>query len=194
MSNAHRADGWRFLHGFSTAQTAGQGELASLARADGWLNSPPLTAAGSARQSRPGRFLDLHLHQLAAHAALCPRVGREIQGSGAGGDRRARAGVRVREEHRQRAPGRRRTCGSTIRSRSTATMRSGAHSRTSIGRRCISSMRRGVSGIIISARASTSNRRWSSSNCWRRPEPAASIASWCRSMPAAPKLPPIGAA
>lgn len=33
-----------FLHGFSTTQISGQSELASLARADEWLNSPPLTA------------------------------------------------------------------------------------------------------------------------------------------------------
>lgn len=33
-----------FLHGFPNAQVAGQSELASLERADEWLNSPPLTA------------------------------------------------------------------------------------------------------------------------------------------------------
>ena len=33
-----------FLHGFPTGPTAGQTELASLERADEWLNSPPLTA------------------------------------------------------------------------------------------------------------------------------------------------------
>jgi thiol-disulfide isomerase/thioredoxin len=32
-----------FLHGFPTDQSAGQTELASLARANEWLNSPPLT-------------------------------------------------------------------------------------------------------------------------------------------------------
>ena len=80
--------------------------LASLERADEWLNSPPLTRGGSARQSRPHRFLDLHLHQLAAHASLCPRLGREIQGPRIGGDRRPLAGVRVRERTQQRSPGR----------------------------------------------------------------------------------------
>jgi thiol-disulfide isomerase/thioredoxin len=34
-----------FLHGLATGQIAGESELASLARADEWLNSPPLTAA-----------------------------------------------------------------------------------------------------------------------------------------------------
>src|SRR5215212_2613607 len=33
-----------FLHGFFNAQPTGQSELASLERADEWLNSPPLTA------------------------------------------------------------------------------------------------------------------------------------------------------
>jgi len=34
-----------FLHGFSTGETAGQAELASLERANEWLNSPPLTSS-----------------------------------------------------------------------------------------------------------------------------------------------------
>jgi thiol-disulfide isomerase/thioredoxin len=34
-----------FLHGLPTGQQAGQGELASLARANEWINSPPLTPA-----------------------------------------------------------------------------------------------------------------------------------------------------
>src|SRR3954463_12602989 len=34
-----------FLHGFPNTQAAGQSELASLERADEWLNSPPLTAS-----------------------------------------------------------------------------------------------------------------------------------------------------
>ena len=34
-----------FLHGLFTGQSAGQSELASLERADEWLNSPPLTAS-----------------------------------------------------------------------------------------------------------------------------------------------------
>ena len=46
-----------------------RGRVAQFAAADG---------AGTARKSRPRRFLDLHLHQLAAHASLCPRLGREI--------------------------------------------------------------------------------------------------------------------
>lgn len=44
MSNASSGGWLGFLHGFSTAPTPGQGELASLSRANAWLNSPPLTA------------------------------------------------------------------------------------------------------------------------------------------------------
>src|SRR3954453_8012226 len=33
-----------FLHGFFNSQTAGHSELASVERANEWLNSPPLTA------------------------------------------------------------------------------------------------------------------------------------------------------
>ena len=67
-----------------------------------WLNSPPLTAAALEGQGRAGRFLDLFLHQLPAHHPLCPRLGGEVQGPGPGRDRRACAGVRLREERRQR--------------------------------------------------------------------------------------------
>ena len=44
--------------------------------------SAAMTTGGTARESRPRRFLDLHLHQLAAHAALCPSMGCEIQDGG----------------------------------------------------------------------------------------------------------------
>ena len=37
--------GFRSFTGFPLAQLAGQSELASLERADEWLNSPPLTAS-----------------------------------------------------------------------------------------------------------------------------------------------------
>ena len=87
--------GFRSCTGFPLAQIASQTELASLERANEWLNSPPLTAPDAARKSRPHRFLDLYLHQLAAHASLCSRLGREIPGSRTGGDRRPRAGVLI---------------------------------------------------------------------------------------------------
>ena len=108
--------------------------MAELAAAD---------AGGAARQGRAGRFLDLFLHQLPARASLRPRLGREVQGPGPGRDRRARAGIRLREEPRQCAQRGRAISRSTIRSRSTTTTRSGAPSTTSTGRRTTSSMRKG---------------------------------------------------
>ena len=57
-----------------------------------------------ARQGRARRLLDLHLHQLAAHAALRPRVGREVPRSRPGRDRRAHARVPLRARPRERAP------------------------------------------------------------------------------------------
>ena len=64
-----------FLHELAGGQTANPAELTSLERADAWLNSPPLTAVRSAWQGRAGRFLDLHLYQLAPHGSVCPRLG-----------------------------------------------------------------------------------------------------------------------
>jgi len=74
-----------------TLRRDSQGEMPALAGATQWLNSPPLTVDGLPRESRARSVLDVHLHQLAALASRCPRVGREIHGSGHRGDRRARA-------------------------------------------------------------------------------------------------------
>ena len=145
-----------------------------------------------ARKSRPDRRLDLYLHQLAAHASLCPRVGREIQESGAGGDRRALARVRIRTQRRQRSPGREGHAGRlSDRDRQRLCDMARAQQPT-IGRPSISSMRRDAFGIINSARANTTSRKGSFSNCWPRPEQAASVRNWLRSMPAVRKSPPIG--
>jgi pimeloyl-ACP methyl ester carboxylesterase len=55
-----------------------RGRLAELTAADaGW----------PAREGGPGRLLDLHLHQLAPPASVCPGVGREILRRRTGGDR-----------------------------------------------------------------------------------------------------------
>ena len=59
-------------------------------------------APGPPRPSRPRRLLDLHLHQLAAHAPISAGVGREIRGRRSHGDRRSHARVRLRARHRQR--------------------------------------------------------------------------------------------
>jgi len=74
------------------------------------------SALRSCAKGRAGRFLDLHLRQLDAHAALRARLGREVQGPGPRGDRRAHARVPFekdldniqpcREEHARRLSGR----------------------------------------------------------------------------------------
>ena len=122
-----------------------------------------------ARKSRPGRRLDVHLHQLAAHASLCPRLGREIQGSGLGGDRRAQPEFAFEKnvDNVRRAAQEMRVI---IRSRSITTLRYGVLSRTSIGPPSISSMRRDAFDITSSARANTNSRNGPFSNCWPRPE------------------------
>ncbi len=85
-----------------------EGQLPSFAGATGWLNSEPADTGGAAGPGRPRRLLDLHLRQLAAHAALRPRLGCEVRGPGADHDRRPHAGVRLRARRRQhRRPGRR---------------------------------------------------------------------------------------
>ena len=95
--------------------------LAQLAAADG---------DGAARQGGARRLLDLYLHQLAADVALRPRVGREVQGSGARRDRRAHAGIRVRERRRRTFAAPWRRWASLIPSRPTTTTPSGARSTT----------------------------------------------------------------
>ena len=88
------------LFGPADAEGASR-ELTALGRAGEWLNSPRLTAESLARQGRARRFLHVYVHQLAAHAAIHPRLGAEVP-AGTGRDRRAHARVRIRTERRQR--------------------------------------------------------------------------------------------
>jgi hypothetical protein len=57
------------------AQLPVEGDLPGFDGATGWLNSPPLTPAELRGRVVLVNFLDLHLHQLAAHPSLCPRLG-----------------------------------------------------------------------------------------------------------------------
>ena len=66
-----------------------------------WLNTQPLRPKDLARQSRPRKFLDLHLHQQFEGVAVCPSLGAEIQRSRACGHRRALTGIHFREKGRQ---------------------------------------------------------------------------------------------
>src|SRR5215510_4277788 len=66
-----------FLHGFPGAGIPNQPDMASLERATEWLNSPPLTASALRGKVVLVDFWT-YLHQLAAHASVCPWLAREI--------------------------------------------------------------------------------------------------------------------
>ena len=85
-----------FLHGLFTARIPNQPELASLERATEWLNSPPLAPSALRGKVVLIDFWTYTCINWLPHAALCPRLGREVPRSGAGGDRRPLAGIRVR--------------------------------------------------------------------------------------------------
>ena len=138
-----------------------------------WLNSPPLTPGGLARQGRAGRLLDLLLHQLPAHDPLRPRLGREVQGPGPGRHRRARARVRVREaasttcKQGGRGSQDRLPRGDRQRLRDLARLRQPVLAGALLHRRA-----RAASATTISARAATTSPSASSSSCWPRPAAA----------------------
>ena len=88
----------------SASTTARRRRVAFSRRRDRVAQFAAVDDGRPARKGRPDRLLDLYLHQLAAHPALCPRMGREIQESGSGRDRRAHARVRLRARRRQRSP------------------------------------------------------------------------------------------
>ena len=70
-----------------------------------WFNTPggqPLSLTSAARQGRARRLLDLHVHQLPAHAALPRGVGRALSPRRPGHRRRALARVPLRARRRQR--------------------------------------------------------------------------------------------
>ena len=83
----------RMVHQMTPAavQLPIEGELPFARQRDRMAQFAAIDGGRPARKSRPHRLLDLYLHQLAPLTALCPRVGREIQGARIGGDRRAHA-------------------------------------------------------------------------------------------------------
>ena len=171
-----------------------EGELPVAGRRDRLAQFAAADAGRPARQSRAGRLLDLHLHQLAPHASLYPGLGREVPGSGIGRDRRAHARVRFRARPRQRAPSREGDEG-RLSGRARQRLRDLAGLQQPLLARALFRRRaRGTFAIIISARANTRSRSGSSSSCWPRPAARASVTTWYRSMPAGAKPPPIGAA
>ena len=148
-----------------------EGELPSFDGATGWLNSPPLTAA-----DLRGKVVLVNFWTY-----TCVNWLRQLPYLRAWAGKYAGPGLVVIGVHTpefafehdvdnvRRAV---KSCGSTTRSRSTTTTRYGVPSTITTGPPCTSPTRRGVSGIIISAKASTSSRKWSSSNCWPKRDPA----------------------
>ena len=148
-----------FLHGLFGGQSAVRSELASLERADEWLNSPPLTASALRGKvvlvdfwtytcinwlrtlpyvrAWAEKYKDQGLVVIGVHAPEfafeknLDNVRRAVK------DMRVDYPVAVDNDHRDLA----------------------RFQQPILGRRCISSMRRGASDIITSARASTNSRK-----------------------------------
>jgi thiol-disulfide isomerase/thioredoxin len=147
-----------FLHGLFNTQTADQSELASLERATEWLNSPPLTASNLRGKVV---LVDFWTYTCINWLRTLPYVRawhEKYRGQGL-----VVIGVHAPEFSFEKNPAMfaspSRTCGSITRSRSTTSMSSGAASGTTIGRRSISSMRKGASGISILVRAHMTSQR-----------------------------------
>ena len=132
-----------------------EGHLPGFDGATGWLNSRATDRGRPARPRRAGQLLDLHLHQLAADASLCPRLGRQVQGPGPDRDRRPHPRVRLRARPRQRPP-RGQGPGGRLPGRDRQRLRDLDRLRaTTTGRRCTSSTPKGRSATTASARATT---------------------------------------
>ena len=84
---------------------------------DGLAQLGAADAGGTSRTRRPRRLLDLHLRQLAAHAAVRPGLGGEVPRRRPDGRRRPHARVRLRAKRRQRRRAVARLSASSTRSR-----------------------------------------------------------------------------
>ena len=104
---------------------------AALVQHAGRPAAQPRPAAGA---GRPGRLLDLHLHQLHPHAALHRGLVPQVPPRRVHGGRRPHARVPVREGGFERRSGRSATSASPIRSPRTTTTPPGTPTTTSTGR------------------------------------------------------------
>ena len=84
------------------ANQRGPRELAAHRRCGGVAQFPTPDTIEPRRQGGARGLLQVHLHQLAADAAIYSRLGAEVSGT-ARCDRRAHARVRIRKEPRERA-------------------------------------------------------------------------------------------
>ena len=116
-------------------------------------------AGGPARPRRPGRLLDLQLHQLHPHAALPERLGQALPQGRPDDRRRPHARVPVREARRATSKKRSTRTGSNTRSSRTTNRRPGTPTATSTGRPSTSSTPRATSATPTSARATTARKR-----------------------------------
>ena len=125
-------------------RAAGRGPAGVVRRRDRLAQLGAADARRAARPRRPRRLLDLHLRQLAPHAAVRPGLGREVratQGLTVVGVHTPEFGFERDVDNVTRADAR--ASASTTRSRSTATTASGARSPTTSGRRSTSPTREG---------------------------------------------------
>ena len=129
-----------------------------------------------ARPRRARRLLDVHLHQLPAHAALHQGLGCRLPRPRPDDRRRPHAGVRLRAQGHQRraAPSSARGCAT--RSCRTTSTAPGTPSPTRPGPRSTSSTRAAGFATCTSGRASTRRPRRRSARSWPRRAIAASAA------------------
>jgi thiol-disulfide isomerase/thioredoxin len=141
-----------------------EGSLPPLSGATGWLNSPPVTAADLGGHAVLVNFWTYTcinwLRQLPYLRAWSEKY--QDQGLIVLGVHTPEFDVEHDLDNLRRAAT---DLRSTIRSRSTTTTRSGMPSATATGRPCTSSTRKGRSGIIVSARATTSAQKRPCNGC-----------------------------
>ena len=154
-----------FFHGLGSRPMANQSGLASLERADAWLNSPPLTAS-----ALRGKVVLVHFWTytcinwlrtqpyLRAWAEKYKDKGLVVIGVHT-------PEFRIRKEPRQRPPGGQGAAGRLSCRGRQRTCDLARLQESTIGRRNISSMRKVAFGTRISARVHTNSRRWSFSVC-----------------------------
>jgi thiol-disulfide isomerase/thioredoxin len=145
-----------------------EGDLPSLGGAIEWINSAPLTAAGLRGKVVLVEFWTYTcinwlrtLPYVRAWAAKYKDQGLVVIGVHSPEFEFEKSIANVRRAVRDR--------GSTIPSRSIASMRCGAHSGTNTGQLCISSTPRDAFDIISSAKASTIGRKWLFNSCSPKP-------------------------
>ena len=179
-------------HAKSGLAPSERGPSARLRRGDRLAQLGAARARRICGEGRPRRLLDVHVHQLAAHARLRPCMGREVREPGAGRRRRPHARVPVREGDRQRPRGRE-GHERRVSDRARPRLRGlGRRSATATGRPRTSPTRKDGSATTSSARADTTSASESSSSCCAKRERTASARTWSPYPATASRLRPTG--